>query len=83
MHFASSMKKVKFMAIKFRGLTNIEYFMQTQLLRFFKDTAKVSSLSLLSITTKATHFLLTKKKMPILWIELRTNKMQKVSKPFI
>ena len=75
MHFASSIKKVKFMAIKFRGLTNI--------LRFFKDAAKVSSLSLLSITTKATHFLLTKKKIPILWIELRTNKMQKVSKPFI
>ena len=29
--------------------------MQTQLLRFCKDTAKVSSLPLLKITTKSTH----------------------------
>ena len=37
-------KKVKFMAIHFCGRTNVKYFMQTQLLRFCKDTAKVSSL---------------------------------------
>ena len=37
-------KKVKFMAINFRGRTNVKYFMQTQLLRFCKDTANVSSL---------------------------------------
>ena len=76
-------KKVKFMAINFRSQTDVKYFMQTQLLRFFKDTAKVSSLPLLKITTKSTHFLHVKMKKPILWIELQTNKIQKVSKPYI
>ena len=76
-------KKVKFTAINFRGRTNVKYFMQTQVLRFCKDTAKVSSLPLLKITTKSTHFLPAKKKIPILWIELQTNKIQKVSKPYI
>ena len=76
-------KKVKFTAINFRGRTNVKHFMQTQFLRFCKDTAKVSSLLLLKITTKSTHFLHAKKKMPILWIELQTNKIQKVSKPHI
>ena len=57
--------------------------METQLLRFFKDTAKVSSLPLLKITTKSTNFLPAKKKIPILWIEIQTNKIQKVSKPYI
>ena len=46
--------------------------MQTQLLRFCKDTAKVSSLPLLKLSTKSTHFLPTKKKIPVLWIELQT-----------
>ena len=46
-------KKVKFMAINFRGRINVKYFMQTQLLRFYKDTTKVSSLSLLKITAKS------------------------------
>ena len=45
-------KKVKLMAIHFRCRTNVKYFMQTQLLRFCKDTAKVSSLILLKITTE-------------------------------
>ena len=69
------------MAINFRGRANVKYFMQTQLLRFYKDTTKVSSLPLLKITTKSTHFLLAKKtlKIPILWIELQTNKIRKVS----
>ena len=40
------------MAINFRGQANVKYFMQTQVLRFYKDTAKVSSLALLKITTK-------------------------------
>ena len=70
------------MAINFRGRTNVKYFMQTQLLRFCKDTTKVSSLPLLKITTKSTT-LPAKKKRPILWIELQTNKIQKVSKPYI
>ena len=73
-------KKVKFTAINFRGRTNVKYFMQRHLLRFCKDTAKVSSLPLLKITTKSTHFLPAKKKIPILWIELQANKIQKVSK---
>ena len=47
-------KKVKFMAISFRGRTNVKYFMQTLLLQSFKDTAKFSSLPLLKITTKST-----------------------------
>ena len=34
-------KKVKFTGINFRGETNVKYFMQAQLLRFCKDTAKV------------------------------------------
>ena len=71
------------MAINFRGRANVKYFMQTQLLRIYKDTTKVSSLPLLKITTKSTHFLPAKKKIPILWIELQTNKIQKVSKPYI
>ena len=76
-------KKVKFTAINFRGRTNVKYFMQTQLLRFCKDTAKISSLLLLKKTNKTTHFLPAKKKIPTLWIELQTNKIQKVSKPYI
>ena len=49
-------KKVKFIVINFRGRTNVKYFMQTQLLQFCKDTAKVSSLPLLKIITNSTHF---------------------------
>ena len=45
-------KKVKFAAINFRGQTNVKYFMQTQLPQFCKDTAEVSFLLLLKITTK-------------------------------
>ena len=71
------------MGINFCGQTNVQYFMQTPLLRFCKNTAKVSSLPLLKITTKSTHFLSVKKKIPILWVELQANKIQKVSKPFI
>ena len=64
-------KKVKFTAINFRCRTNVKYFMQIQLLRFCKDIAKVSSLRLLKLTTKSTHFLPAKKKILILWIELK------------
>ena len=64
-------KKVKFTVMNFRGRNNVKYFMQTQVLR------------LLKINTKSTHFLPAKKKIPILWIELLTNKIQKVSKPYI
>ena len=60
-------------ATNFSGRTSIKYFfMQTQLLRFCKDTAKDCSLPLLEITTKSNHFL-PAKKIPILWIELQTN----------
>ena len=76
-------KKVKFTAIKFRGRNNVKKFMQTQVLRFCEDTAKVSSLLLLKITTKSTHFLPAKKEIPILWIEFQINNLQKVSKPYI
>ena len=50
------------MAINNRGRASVNYLMQTQLMRFYKDTAKVSSLPLLKITAKATHFLPAKKK---------------------
>ena len=76
-------KNAKFTGINFRGQTNVKYFMQTQLLRFCKNTAKVSSLPLLKITTKSIHFLSTKKKVPMLWIELQINKILKASKPYI
>ena len=59
-------KKVKFTAINFLGRISLKYFMQIQLLRFCKVTTKVSSLPLLKITTKSTHFLPAKKKIPIL-----------------
>ena len=81
--FYSEYKKVKFTLINFRGRNNAKYFMQTQVLRFRKDTAKVSSLPLLNITTESTHFIPAKKKIPILWIELQTNKIRKVSKSYI
>ena len=48
--------------------------MQTQLLRFCKDTAKVYSLLVLEITTKSTHILPAKNKIPVLCI---TNKNTK------
>ena len=76
-------KKVKFTAINFLGRISLKYFMQIQLLRFCKVTTKVSSLPLLKITTKSTHFLLAKKKLPIRWIKLKINKIQKFSKPYI
>ena len=64
--FYSKYKKVKFTAINFGGRTNVKYFMQAQVLRFCKDTEKVSSLPLLKITIKSTHFLPAKKKIAIL-----------------
>ena len=81
--FCIEYKNVKFKEINLCDRTNIKYFMQTQLFQFCKDTSKVSFLPLLKIITKSTHFLLAKKKIPILWIELQTNKIQKVSKPYI
>ena len=68
--FCIENKKVKFTVMNFRGRNNAKYFMQTQVLR------------LLKINTKSTHFL-PAKKIPILWIEPETNKIQKVSKPYI
>ena len=50
-------KNVKFKAINFSGRPSVKYFMQTKLLQFYKDTAKISSLSLLKITVKPTHSL--------------------------
>ena len=82
MRILHRLQKVTFTANNIRGRTNVRYFMQAQLLRFCKDTAKVSSLPLLKITTKSTYFLPVKKIIPILWIELHTNKIQKISKPY-
>ena len=60
--FCMEYKNPKFTGINFRGRTNVEYSMQIQHLRFYKDTAKVF-FSLLKITTKSTHFLPAKKKI--------------------
>ena len=54
------------------------FYANTAFARFCKDTAKVSCLPFLKITTKSTHSLPAKKKIPTLWIELR-----KVSKRYI
>ena len=80
--FCMEYKNAKFTGINFCGQTSVEYSMQIQHLRFYKDTAKVF-LSLLKITTKSTHFLPAKKAISILWIEHQTNKLQKLSKPYI
>ena len=50
-------KNVKFKAINFSGRTSVKYFRQAKLLQFCKDTAKVSSPSLLKKTAKPTHSL--------------------------
>ena len=55
--------------------------MQTHLLRFCKDTAKVSSLPFLKVTTKLARVIPENKKITILGIEIQTNKIQKFSKP--
>ena len=64
-------------------MTSVKHSMQTQFLRFCKDTAKVFSFPLLKITTKSTHSLPAKNMIPILWFELQTNETRKVSKPYI
>ena len=61
------------MGTNFRGRTNVKHFMQTQFLRFCKDTA-VSSLPLLKLTSKSIHFF-PAENIPILWIQLQTNKI--------
>ena len=50
-------REVKFTATNVRSQIDAKYFMKTQLLRFYKDTAKGSSLPLIKITTKSTYFL--------------------------
>ena len=68
-------KNVKFKAIiYFSGQTNVNNFMQTQLLWFCKKSQKFLLLPMLETTTKSTYFLPTKKKIQILWIEIQTNK---------
>ena len=56
----------KLTEISFRGRNNVKYFMQTQLLRFCKDTAKVSSIFLIKTATKSIGFLpaVKRKKVP-------------------
>ena len=53
--FYTEYRNAKFTGIKFRGRNNVKYLMQTQLWRFCKNTARVSSLPLLKITTKSTQ----------------------------
>ena len=77
--FYNEYKKVKFTAINFHGRTNVKYFMQTQPLQFCKDAAKFFSLSLLKKTVISKYFL-PAKKIPILWIELQTNKHKRSQK---
>ena len=49
-------KNEKFTGVNFRRRTSVKYFMQTQLLRFCQDTAKVSPLPLLKTATKSPSF---------------------------
>ena len=51
--FYIEFKKVKFTTINFRARTNAKHFMQTQLVPFCEDTAKMFSLLLLKVTTKS------------------------------
>ena len=53
---------LKYVAINFRGRTNVKH----SFCDFVMISVKVSSLPLLKITTKSTHFLPAKKKIPIL-----------------
>ena len=64
--FYMEYKNAKLTEISFRGRNNVKYFMQTQLLRFCKDTAKVSSIFLIKTATKSTDFLpaVKRKKVP-------------------
>ena len=50
-------KNAKLRETSFRGRNNVKHFMQTQLSRFCKDTAKASSIFLLKTATRSTHFL--------------------------
>ena len=81
--FYMEYREVKFTATNVRSQIDAKYFMKTQLLRFYKDTAKGSSLPLIKITTKSTYFLPAKKQIPILCIKFQTNKIQKIWKPYI
>ena len=47
---------------------------------FVKIQKKFLPLPMLEITTKSTYFLSAKKKIPMLWIELKTNENIKVFK---
>ena len=75
-------KKVKFTTINF-GVEPILNILCKHRFCDFVKIPQVSSLPLLKITTKSTHFLPAKKKILILWIEIQTNKIQKFSKPYI
>ena len=50
---------------------------------FIKIPKKFFSLPLLKKTTKSSHFFPAKKNIPVLWMELQTNKIRKFSKPHI
>ena len=67
------------MAINFRGRSNAKYFTQTQVLRFYKDTPKVSSLPLLKRTTKLTR----RRTYQYCGLTQKISKTQNVSKPYI
>ena len=67
------------MAINFRGRINAKYFTQTQVLQFYKDTAKVSSLPLLKRTIKSTR----RRTYQYCGLTQKVGKTQNVSKPYI
>ena len=64
-------KKVKFMAINFRSRTNVKDFMQTQILRFCKGTAKFSSLPMLKYLLNQHIFSLQRKKYQYCGLNLK------------
>ena len=73
-------KKVKFMQLTFEVEPMLNILSKHSFCSFVKIMRKFFPFPLLKTTTKSTHFFSAKKKK---WIELQTNKVQKVSKPYI
>ena len=70
--FYTYYKNEKLKAINFSGQTNI--LCRHSFCDIVKITKKFLPFPLLEITTKSTYFPPAKKKIPILWIDLQTNK---------
>ena len=70
--YVDNNKNVKFKTINFSGQTNI--LCRRSFFDIVKIPQKFLPLPMLEITTIPVYFLPTREKIPILWIELQTNK---------